>query len=103
MVTNPRRCNLDRVKYLGANRIAAVGSVRQQPPGDYLRGPLSSGGLHDDDVVRRYEVQGRADAFVEQVGIDVLRPQVRNPEVQCRTLRPNRLQIGGRRSDLTVQ
>src|SRR5437660_12904931 len=95
MVTNPRRCNLDRVKYLGG--------VRQRPPGDDPRGPLASGRLHDDDVVRRYEVQGRTNAFVEQVRVDMLRPEVGNPEVQCCTLRPYRLEIGGGRADLAVQ
>src|ERR1700746_3976555 len=103
MVTNPRRCKLDRIKYLRGNRVAAIGGVRQRAPGDDPRGPLVSGGLHDDDVVRRYEVQGRANAFVEQVRIDMLRPEVGNPEVQCRTLRPYRLEIGVRRSDLAVQ
>src|SRR5271168_2893697 len=67
-------------------------------------GPLVSGGrLHDDDVVRRYEVEGRPDAFVEQIWIDMLRPKVRDSEVQRRTLRPNRVEIGGRRADLAVQ
>ena len=60
-------------------------------------------GLHDDDVVWRDQVQSRANAFVEQIRIDVLRPEVRNPQFQCCTLRADRLDIRGRGSDLTIE
>ena len=68
-------CNLDR-----ANRRKhdSRTSGRAGNSASNARG----GGLHDDDLVGRDQVQGRADPLVEQVGIEMVGPQVRRPSVQ---------------------
>ena len=46
--------------------------------------------MHDDDIVRRDEVQCRSDSLVKEIRIDVLGSEVRNPQIESRALRPNR-------------
>src|SRR2546423_380109 len=72
---------------------------------DFTRRKLLARGrrLHKDDVVRRDEVQGGADAFVERVRVDMFRPEVRTLDFESCALCPNRLQVGGGRADLPVQ
>ena len=50
--------------------------------------------LHDDDLIGRDQVQGGPDLFVEQVGVNVIRLQVGDPQIECLALPPNRFEIG---------
>ena len=60
-------------------------------------------GLHDDDLGRGDQVQRRPNLFVEQIGIDVFRPQIGHLEVERRALRPNLLEFGGLLADFLGQ
>jgi hypothetical protein len=49
--------------------------------------------LHEDDLIGRDQVQGRPDLFVEQIGINVIRLQVGDPQIECLALPSNRFEI----------
>ena len=59
--------------------------------------------MHDDDLARRDQVQRRADLFVEQIGIDVFRPQIGHLQVERRALRPDLLEFCVLLADLLAQ
>ena len=90
MRANPPYCNLVRMRKDGLSGFDGA--------------PLTGGrGLHDDNLVGRNQVQGRADPLVEQVGIEVIGLKLGNLQVKLLALRASCLEIGVRGPDLPRQ
>ena len=90
MLANPSYCNLARMRKDG---LSGFGGAR-----------LTGGrGLHNDNLIRRDQVQGRANPFVEQVGIEMIGLQVRDLQIERLALRTNCFEIGIFGADLTRQ
>ena len=81
MLANPSYCNLARARKDGLSRFDGA-----RPTGDP--------GLHDDNLIGRNQVQGRANPFVEQVGIEVIGFQFGDSQIKLLAPRPNRFEIG---------
>src|SRR6266446_5106990 len=74
--------------------IATSRRMQGTPPiREGLRPSTGGRGLHDDSLAGRDEVQGGAHAFVEQVGIEVIRLEVGHLQIERLALRPDRFEL----------